>query len=64
MRNGINSNPDTAAEGAMDAVPAASRTSRQGRLFRKYLLLLLTLVSGALLSVPRAVAGGTSATTS
>ncbi len=38
--------PDTAPP----APPAPPQRSRQGRLFRKYLLLILTLVSGALLT--------------
>ena len=50
MRNGETTNLDTASLGATDAVPASPRPSRQGRLFRKYLLLLLTLVSGALVA--------------
>ena len=50
MRNDQTTNQDTASLGATDAVPAPSRPSRQGRLFRKYLLLLLTLVSGALVA--------------
>ena len=50
MRNGETTNRDAASLGAVDAVPASPRPSRQGRLFRKYLLLLLTLVSGALVT--------------
>ena len=50
MRNGMTPNRDAASLGAVDAVPASPRPSRQGRLFRKYLLLLLTLVSGALVT--------------
>ena len=40
----------TAAAAGDDASPVPARPSRQGRLFRKYLLLLLTLVSGVLLA--------------
>jgi signal transduction histidine kinase len=47
MRNGSAAN---LAPAASADVPAAARRSRQGRLFRKYLLLILTLVSGALLA--------------
>jgi signal transduction histidine kinase/HAMP domain-containing protein len=49
VRNGnpSTSEPPPAAASAAATVP---RRSRQGRLFRKYLLLLLTLVSGALLA--------------
>ena len=51
MRNGVNPAPAILADKPADPVtPAATRRSRQGRLFRKYLLLILTLVSGALLA--------------
>jgi hypothetical protein len=51
MRNGVNPAPAIVADkSAGSATPAATRKSRQGRLFRKYLLLILTLVSGALLA--------------
>jgi len=51
MRNGVNPAPAIVADKpAGSATPAATRRSRQGRLFRKYLLLILTLVSGALLA--------------
>jgi len=49
MRNGETASRDAASLGATDA-PAPARPTRQGRLFRKYLLLLLTLVSGALVT--------------
>ncbi len=49
MRNGSVTKPLTAGAPAAGSAPPV-RTSRQGRLFRKYLLLLLTLVSGALLA--------------
>ncbi|MFO1397370.1 MAG: ATP-binding protein [Burkholderiales bacterium] len=48
MRNGAPALPADAAPAAQAA--EAGRRSRQGRLFRKYLLLILTLVSGALLA--------------
>ncbi len=48
MGNGSARPPEPAAARSPAAAPA--RQSRQGRLFRKYLLLLLTLVSGALLA--------------
>src|SRR5258705_12150893 len=51
MRNGANPAPAIAADKPAEPVtPAATRRSRQGWLFRKYLLLILTLVSGALLA--------------
>ena len=51
MRNGVSPVPAIVADkSAGPATPAATRRSRQGRLFRKYLLLILTLVSGALLA--------------
>ena len=49
MRHGIAPGPG-AAGAPPDAAPTAPRVSRHGRLFRKYLLLILTLVSGALLA--------------
>ncbi len=51
MRNGVNPAPVIVADRPAGPVePTATRRSRQGRLFRKYLLLILTLVSGALLA--------------
>ena len=53
MRNGniANRAPAMDADPRDGAAPqTATRKSRQGRLFRKYLLLILTLVSGALLA--------------
>ncbi|MEO8754038.1 MAG: HAMP domain-containing histidine kinase, partial [Casimicrobiaceae bacterium] len=51
MRNGSGANLAPASANAAAGAPApAARRSRQGRLFRKYLLLILTLVSGALLA--------------
>ncbi|MBK9115033.1 MAG: GAF domain-containing protein [Betaproteobacteria bacterium] len=49
MRNGVAAKVD-AARTSPDAASPAPRASRHGRLFRKYLLLILTLVSGALLA--------------
>jgi len=48
MRNGAPSLSSATEPVAADT--AADRRSRQGRLFRRYLLLILTLVSGALLA--------------
>ena len=48
LANGTPSLPAAAAQAGAD-VTDASRRAGQGRLFRKYLLLILTLVSGALL---------------
>jgi signal transduction histidine kinase len=50
MRNGETASRDAASLGATDAAAPPARPTRQGRLFRKYLLLLLTLVSGALVT--------------
>ena len=47
--------PDAPAAGAAGAVPLAARDAHRGKLFRKYLLLVLSLVSAALL-----VSGGIS----